>query len=198
MDISVSSRPTTSAILSAELLRLKTFLRIETDDEDTDLQQMHVAAADIFEKLTGRAVFTTGRVLRLPPCLEDRVIELPYPNLIAVQSVKYYDSDDVEQTVSSGEYIVETGPIPGRVTFTDTGIETLTGDLSEILRHPISINFTTGFGADTDSVPLGIRNVMREITKWLYAVKNNANLSRNGIPEYISHLAGVWRVGRIW
>lgn len=42
-------------------------------------------------------------------------IELPFPPLASVTSVKYYDENGTQQTWSSSEYIVDTSSSPGRV-----------------------------------------------------------------------------------
>ena len=42
-------------------------------------------------------------------------IELPYPPLTTVSSIKYTDADGVETTVSSSNYVVDTSSVRGRV-----------------------------------------------------------------------------------
>lgn len=42
-------------------------------------------------------------------------IELPNPPLLAVESVKYMDAEGVEQTLASGDYVVDTDGLVGRI-----------------------------------------------------------------------------------
>src|SRR4051812_44151980 len=41
-------------------------------------------------------------------------IEMPYPPLASVVSIKYYDSSNVLQTVASADYTVDTSGVSGR------------------------------------------------------------------------------------
>lgn len=200
MNLTITSFPTTSAVGSLELARLKTFLRIENDEEDLDLKDYYLAAASMFESITGRGVFTTSRRLALE-CLPETagldgfLVALPYPKLLTVASVKYYDDDDTEQTLNSQYYVTQTAGEIGRVTLLPDGI-TAMGDLSIHVAYPISINYTSGYGADTTYLPLGVKNWLRECTKWIYNVKGRE--SAEGIPAYLRHLAGLWKLGEMW
>lgn len=195
MDIKVTAYPTTSVVTSNELARLKTYLRVENDDEDDDLKEMYVQAATMFEKLTGRACFTTSRRFAIP-CLDSTgVIELPYPALIAVQSVKYYDEDEVEQTLNASYYTVVSSGDVGRVTVHEEGFDVLI-NLTDILPNPISVNYTSGYGADASYAPLGVRGWLRECVKWMYNVKGRE--SQDGIPPHLRHMASLWKLGKIY
>lgn len=203
MDVRTVTHPTVAAILPAELTRLKTFLRIETDDEDTDLKEYYLAASQMFEKLSGRSVFTTARRYAVPygvtdsKCVEGIHLELPYPNLLAVSAVKWFDEDDVEQTLDPDYYVVQTVGDIGRVTVYDEGMTQITS-ISSAIANQVVIYYTSGYGDDTDDVPIGVRQWLREFTKWSYGVKNNATLSRSGVPDYLVNLAAPWYLGKVW
>lgn len=203
MDHRIVTHPTVAAILPAELVRLKTFLRIENDEEDYDLAEYHLAAAQMFEKLTGRSVFTTARRYAVPygvtdnKCVEGIHLELPYPNLIAVSAVKWFDEDEVEQTLDAQYYVTQIVGDIGRVTVYDEGMTSITS-ISTAIANQVVIYYTSGYGDDTDDVPIGVRQWLREYTKWSYGVKNNATLSRMGIPDYLINLAAPWQLGKVW
>lgn len=208
MDIRTVTYPTVAAILPVELNRIKTFLRIEQADEDLDLQEYYITAAAIFEKMTGRGVFTTSRRMAFPRWVgilkssdmftmqfTGQLLELPYPLLIAVQSVQYYDSTETLQTLDPSYYTVATLGDIGRVILLPNGLDVMSS-LSLVTPNPIVINYTSGFGADTSTVPLGIKQWLRECTKWLYSVKGRDSF--DGVPDYLQHMAGMWHLGKVW
>lgn len=84
----------------------KDHCRVKHDSED-DLIEMYVAAAtshiDGPDGWLGRAIGVQALELRLNSfaCTD---IRLPYPEVISVTSVKYLDSDGVEQTMASDAY----------------------------------------------------------------------------------------------
>lgn len=193
MDIRIVTYPGVAAVLPAEMVRLKTFLRIETADEDMDIAEMYVAATQTFSKLTGRDVTTTARRYAVPMLCDSPVIELPYPELLAVSAVKWFDSDDTETTLNSTLYIVETVGNIGRVVLKPEGVNAIS-DISTLVAHPVVIYYTSGYGADTSSVPLGIRMWCRECVKWMYSVKDR--MAIDGIPDYLLNLAAHWKLGK--
>ncbi len=65
------------------------------------------------EHLTGRAFVERTLQLNLP-CFYS-CVELPWAPLQYVQSVKYSDSDNAEQTVTATDYEVDTVRAPGRI-----------------------------------------------------------------------------------
>tara|TARA_R110000824_G_scaffold77288_2_gene195532 strand:- start:13999 stop:14400 length:402 start_codon:yes stop_codon:yes gene_type:complete len=79
-----------------------------------------------------------------------REIQLPYPPLISVTSVKYYgDSTETLDTFSTGSYTVSTAGDPGVIWLNEDK------DWPDLMDRPqpIEILFTAGYGANTDDVP---------------------------------------------
>lgn len=201
MDIKVTTWPTTDAVAANELARLKTYVRVEDDGEDDDLKELYLAASQTFTQLTGRSVFTTARRYAVPYeirdlCVDGMLIELPYPSLLAVQSVKYFDEDHVEQTLTvNTHYITQTVNQIGRVTILPEGLDAM-GSLSLSIVNPISVNYTGGYGVDTSFVPLGVKNWIKECVKWMYGVKGVE--SRDGIPKHLVAMSQLWQLGKVW
>lgn len=89
----------------------KQHLRVSFDDDDAQIAD-HIAAAiqniDGRDGWLGRALGPQTWELRLPEFCDrgGREIKVPLPPLISIGSVKYYDGDDVLQTLSADDYEV--------------------------------------------------------------------------------------------
>lgn len=93
------------------LAEAKKQCNIETafTDDDTKLTSYITTSRHRAEHITGRQLVTATYDLILPgfgAC--DAVIEIPYPPLVSVTSVKYYDETNTQQTLSTAEYSVDT------------------------------------------------------------------------------------------
>lgn len=89
----------------------KQYLRVTFDDDDTQIADHIVAAIqniDGRDGWLGRAIGVQIWELRLPEFCDrgDREIKVPLPPLISIDSVKYYDANDVQQTLSADDYEV--------------------------------------------------------------------------------------------
>ena len=98
------------------LAQARRHLRIDDDytAEDADITDMIVAARRQAEHETGRAltVQTWEKVLDAFPEAE---IELGKPSVVAISSVKYFDSNAVEQTMDPAGYVLDRDTDPGYV-----------------------------------------------------------------------------------
>ena len=121
-------------------------------DYDTTLQELIASASQAVSNDLGRALTTTTYTLYLQRW-PGRIIELPYPPLIAVDSIKYYaDSDSTLTTFSS--YTVAKEGEPGLIALNESKDWP---DLMDRGVNPIEIQFQAGYGADTDDVPPAIQ-----------------------------------------
>jgi len=111
-ELTLVTGPASEPITTAEA---KSHLRVDFADDDTLIAALVTAARQMFEELNGRALFTQTWKLTLDRWPASGRIELPRPPLVSVTSIKYIDSAGVESTFSSGDYVVETGRTPGRV-----------------------------------------------------------------------------------
>lgn len=78
---------------------------------------------------------------------------IPCAPLISVESIKYFDAANVEQTLSAAEYYVDTISKPGRLVPASSWPGTFTRP------NAVSIEVTAGFGASSD-VPQLIKQAM--------------------------------------
>lgn len=94
----------------------KNHLRLETDLDDDDVDRLIVAARQWAEEYCWRGFVTQVWEFvadEFPSC--DDGFKLPRGNLAGVTSVKSIDANGVEQTMSSGDYSVDSTREPGRL-----------------------------------------------------------------------------------
>jgi len=146
---------TTAAVTEpVSLDRVKRSLGLDNvRDFDTTLQELIKSATNAVSNDLGRALTTTVYTLHLDRW-PGREIQLPYPPLISVDSVKYYgDTTETLDTFSSGSYTVSTGGDPGVIWLNEDE------DWPDLMDRPspIEVQFQAGYGAETDDVPAAIQ-----------------------------------------
>lgn len=78
-------------------------------------------------------------------------IELPWPPLQSVMSVKYVDVNGLQQTMPPSEYMVDNVSKPGWV------VPLTTWPATKATANAVEIRFVAGFGDDATDVPATIR-----------------------------------------
>jgi uncharacterized phiE125 gp8 family phage protein len=87
----------------------------------------------------------------------DKCIEIPMPPLLSIDSVRYYDEDNVETTVSTSDYFVDTTSEIGRLAFT-SGFSWPSVTLRPL--NGLIIEFTAGYGATAADTPDSVKNAI--------------------------------------
>jgi len=95
----------------------KIHLRVTHSDDDTYIDTLVETARRMVEKATGRSMFTQTYKLYLDdfPASGTKIYLPMAAPLQSVTSVKYYDTDATEQTLSSDYYNVDTHHEPGLI-----------------------------------------------------------------------------------
>ena len=120
-------------------------------DFDGTLSELILSAAGAVSSDLGRALTNTTNTLYLQRW-PGRIIQLPYPPLISVDSIKYWaDSDSTLTTFSS--YTVANSGEPGLIALNE---DATWPSLMDRGVTPIEIQFQAGYGADQDDVPPAI------------------------------------------
>jgi uncharacterized phiE125 gp8 family phage protein len=88
-------------------------------------------------------------------------IELPYPPLVSIQSVKFIDTDGEEEVIELSELAVDTINEPGRFRFKG-GTPLLSHDVR------LLVQYTSGYGEDPEAVPFGIRHAILQTAGYMY------------------------------
>lgn len=92
----------------------KAHLRIDYDAEDALIASYIAAAREHCEVVTGLALAPATWEARLD-AFPAGAIDLPYPPLVEVESVRYRDADGEDLALDPSEYAVETLTIPGTI-----------------------------------------------------------------------------------
>lgn len=88
------------------LSEVKTAIRVDHDEEDALISSYISAARGNLEQLTQRSFMDQTWILSAQKW-PGRDVELPYGPVQSVSSVKYYDADEVQQTLDSSLYQVD-------------------------------------------------------------------------------------------
>lgn len=133
-------------------------LRIDTDDEDTEIGKMIVAARRWAENYLGFALVQRQLRLYLDAFPVSDVIELPRSNLVTIDSVQYYDTDGIVQTWDADNYTADTVSFEGRL------LRAYEVDWPSIRpqRQAVMITYTAGY-PDDGSPPDYAANIPQDI-----------------------------------
>jgi len=155
------------AIGAVELQTRNVDLTAEADVVDLIIGSVRERA----ESITKRALITQVWELTLDAFPSGRgIIQLPKPPLQTVNSIKYLDSDGVEQTLSSLAYRVITTSEPGYVLpVYNSEWPVALNDIASV-----TINFTCGYGP---IAPDTSDNIPKSIKQWMLI--NAASLFEN-------------------
>ena len=107
------------------------------------------------------------------PCLP---VLLPRPPLIEVESVSFFDLDDIETVMDAGDLLVDTFNCPGRLSF-NNGVSVPGVSLRQL--NSVVIQYKAGYGTTADDVPRNFKQAMLLHLGFLYD-------SRSGEPEPIN------------
>lgn len=153
MDLSLITAAATTPV---SLQELKDHLRIENTDEDAPVTLFLNAAVAEFDGRYGwlrRALVNQTWDMRIDAFPGSGIIKLPLPPLQSVTSVKYLDTNSVEQTFSSANYEVVTRDLIGFVRLNDDASWPVAEDVPGAVR----VRFVAGYGSNASDVPTPIR-----------------------------------------
>lgn len=146
----------------------KAHLHISHTDEDTYLAALVAAVDNALDGPNGylrRAVVEQDWRLKLPEFRSSRIY-LPLPPLIDLTSVRYYDLDNVEQTLPSSVYTLVTPA--GAAAFLELNATQLWPSTYQ-RRDAITIEFTAGY----EAVPPAIKHAALIMLGELYAARGD-------------------------
>lgn len=121
---------------------------IDDTSRDSHLTKLISASREYAESYTNRALVEQTWKLYLEAWPREDYIELPFPPLQSVSSIKYTDSDDTETTWTATYYEVDTDSEPGRVLLA-YGETWPSATLHP--KNPIEIEYVAGYDGDGGS-----------------------------------------------
>jgi uncharacterized phiE125 gp8 family phage protein len=155
----------------------KLHCKVEVDDDDDLIEALITAAREYCEGFQRRAYITQTWELWLDS-FPSTPLTLPLPPLQSVDSIKYYDTDNIETEFE--EYYVDTNSEPGRLEL-NYGESWPTVILRDI--NSVCITFTAGYGGAGD-VPQKVKQAILLIVSAWYENRENF-ISTGAMPKDI-------------
>jgi uncharacterized phiE125 gp8 family phage protein len=165
-------------------------LRIADVDEESDessvayIERLIKAVRLHLERVVlNRSLITQTWKLYLNEFPYGNYIEIPYPKLQSISSLKYTDSTGVQTTWAASNYIVDSVSTPGRLVLTYLNTWPV---LSLYPSNPIEVQFVSGYGSLAEDVPEPIKQAMLMMISDLYENReefSQANLKSLGLVE---------------
>lgn len=185
---------TPPAVYPVTVEECKAQSRITFPDDDSLIERLIKGRVAHVEQYLQRKLITQTWKMWLDswPTSEIKVL---FGDLQSVTHVKYTDKDEVQNTLDSAEYLVDTDSVPGRIIL---GYEKTwpTDTLSP--KNPIEIQFVTGFGDTADDVPQDIKDAILIMVSDLYtyreSVVTNNKMNIEPLPFGIDALLYPYRV----
>ena len=139
----------------------KAHLKVDTTADDTLIDNLIRAATESCQIYTNRYFIHT--VVK-QQCDHWHDIATLYKSPVSsVAHIKYYDTDNAQQTWAASNYIVDTSSKPARIGLAP---DKSFPDIAERL-NAIEVQYTVGYGSASENVPEGIRQaVLLTIGNW--------------------------------
>lgn len=169
-------------------LEVQTYLKTNfaSSDSESELIDMLIGAATaMVERHTGLQLITSTWKLEFKSWEE--FVELWHSPLVSVNSVKYYDTNNVQQTMSATLYQVNTSSMPAIVRFLDFPSLYDREDAIQII-------YSAGYGTDAD-VPQPLKVAIMMLTAHLYENRQTVStLQAYEIPQTAEYLMEPYRM----
>ena len=131
--------------------QMKTFLKVDVSDDDTLIDNLIEAATESCQIYTNQYFINT--VVTQYSDNWKEFYSLYKSPVVSITHVKYYDSDDAQQTLASSNYVLDNISKPARI-----GVS-VTGDLPNLSTriNAVEVKYTVGYGTASTDDPEGIR-----------------------------------------
>lgn len=158
----VTEGPAVEPVDRDDVVKLNVKLEEEDTIEDGLLDILIQASREDIEQKTGRSLITQERVIKLDHFPFCDSIPLSHGPVQTVDAVKYFDSDDVEQTLADDLYWVDTHSTIARIVIKNSWPSTKTRP------NAVSIEYTAGYGDAATDVPAPLKSACLIGVAWLY------------------------------
>ena len=195
---------TAATVLPVTLVEAKAHLRVDFSTDDTLITTLIWVATEYTEKRLGRAITSQtwdmyfndwDEALANDANYEN--IYIPFSPLQSITHIKYYDTNNVQQTITATEYDVDIISEPGLVALSATN----TTGWPALYDRPnaIVIRFIAGYGAASTNVPETIRACIKLLVSHFYenregVVTGQGIAAQIPIPKQIEDLFGMFSI----
>lgn len=161
---------TAATVEPITLAEAQTHIRYAGSDESALVTELITAARLEFEALTGRQVNTATWVLRLDEFpIGNGTIRLRKTPVQSVVSVKYIDTDGVEQTIDAADYRLDLYSQPARL---DPAYNE-SWPSSRAVSNAVTVEFKAGYGDAASDVPKREKALILKIVASLWASRGD-------------------------
>lgn len=171
---------------------VKVAARLDASSFDDQLADLLIPAmrAEAEHRLGRRII--TQTVELVCDAFPASAIDLLLPGVQAIASIKYLDSAEAEQTVSSADYTLDSASAPCRVLLNSDKSWPGTAAVPNAVR----VRYTVGYGDDASAVPKNVR--LWIIALVIRALDNPAGTSAGAAEQasYVDHLLDAERFYR--
>lgn len=190
-------RPTVKTAPQAEpftIAEVRGWAKVDQALDDARLVQMIRRAREAGEIHTGRSWFTQTLVLKLDAWPAAGLeLELARPPVQSISSVKYYDVDGVQQTLSAALWFARTGEDDGAVVLKPGNVWP---DLDPGRPNAIEVEYVAGFGDAVDAVPGPYIEGTSLLIVHLYENRSQEQSGTNMVP-LVYGLDDLWAFRRL-
>ena len=194
MRTAISTAPAVEPVTVAET---KQHLRIDHSDEDAHIGVLIQVARQHCEDVSRRSFVTRTYTGYLDCWPWDGWIELPYPPLIGVTSITYFDEADAPTVFAAANYLVDNTRQPGRIVLRSN--QAWPGDVLRVA-NGVQVIWTAGYGAAAAATPARYRAAILLMVGHLYenreAVLAGQGVSQAALPLGVDALLltdrGMW------
>src|SRR5690606_20751896 len=177
------------------LTEAKNHLRVDLTDDDSLISALIVAAREHAEAITRRAFITQTLKLSLDAFpANNGPIYVPMPPLQSVNSLKYFDTDGMEQTLTEGtDFLVDNESEPGRITpAPDTG-----WPATQNRPNAVSVELVAGL-CDASTAPKGLKLAILLMEGSLYTIRDAVALQGKNAGQLRMAVDCLLMMHRIW
>ena len=188
----ITVEPETEPITTAEA---KSHLRVDFSDEDTYIDTLIATARKHCEKYTNR-VFITQTWRQNLDCFTP-VIKLKVNPVASLTSLKYYDTNESQQTLTDLSANFQKDFLSDTATIHE-GLTNAFPSIGSTI-NPIEIITVCGYGAASD-VPSDIKHAIKLMVSHLYENREGVNVVVGGLamqiemPNVVKNLLAPYRI----
>jgi len=167
-------------------------LRVSGTDDDTYLDGLIAAARIVTETQIGRALITQTWQANLEGFPSWRVLTLEKSPIQSITHIKYYDADDVLQTLDSSLYTLDVTVSPARIVLNYGESWPLTYSRADA----VQITYVAGYGDDDTDIPADLIHAMRFLVAHWYAQREPVRFGnvQVEVPMTYEYLVGPYRI----
>ena len=195
VDLTTADNYDDSANYPISVADLKTRMRVGGTSEDALIAEYIVTATTMLEDYTRRSFVEQSHTLKIDQIQNYQfdgsrsTIYLGMPKIIAVQSLKFFDGDNVSTTVASSEYFVDLEN--GRI----TPNEGEAWQLDQRSLNAIEVSYTGGYVADGNGsdLPSAIKTAVGMLAMYLY----ESRMGECEIPQTVKAVLRRHLINRI-